>query len=147
MCRSVEIYHRIAVAIDTMSDFYVAAVHIGCGQRTIGHISHFIDIIYQVSTRYRIAVFIGEFINGIKSSLAQVGLERFIVRSKTGIMAIYRQGLKQLGTLQDSSKVAELLTRLKVFAHHLACKCIVVGCVYVIATIEDARCQHKLQQQ
>ena len=145
--RAVEIHHCIPIAVNAVSDFNVATVHIGCGQCTIGHVSHLVNILHQVSTCNRIAVLIGQLINGAKSSLAQICLERIIMRSKAGIMAIYRQRLEQFGSLKNSCEVAKLFARLEILTHHLACESIVVRCVYIIATVKDARSQYKLQQQ
>ena len=136
MSRTIEINHSIHIAVHTVGNLNIAAVHIGSGQGTISHIGHLVDILHQVSAGNRIAILIGKFFNRVESLLGQINIEGIVVRSETGVMAIYRQRFKQISTLQDGGKVAILLTRLQILAHHLACKGVVVRCIHIVATVE-----------
>jgi len=85
---TIQIYHRIAVSIESMGNLDVTTVHVGSMQRTIRHFNGRIHIGHQVCTGNGVTVCIGQLIQRAFSALLQIGIHCLIVGRKAGVMTV-----------------------------------------------------------
>ena len=134
MCSLLNIYHGVAVGIQTLLGGQIAPHQVGCGDGLLVHHIGSVHVVDEVRACDGVAVGIAELVYALQAASLQKLVNGVIVGQEAGIAAIGGKQVHQVGTLHNRPDFAVAGTVGHVVANHLTRERVEILAVGLVGT-------------